>query len=176
MAEQGREMVIVIMGVSGAGKTTVGRRLADQLGWSFHDADDLHPPASVERMRTGAPLTDEHRAPWLAALATLIGRHVRAGQPMVLACSALSRAHRAALLAQAPEPGAVRIVHLHADDSVLGERLARRHGHFFPADLLASQLATLEPPSADDTLPALELDASLPVDELVTMIRAALHV
>lgn len=169
-------MVIVIMGVSGAGKTTVGRRLADQLGWPFHDADDLHPPASVDRMRAGAPLTDEHRSPWLAALATLIGRHVRDGRPMVLACSALSRAHRAALLAQASEPGDVRFVHLRADDSVLRERLASRRGHFFPADLLASQLATLEAPLPDDALPMLEIDASLPVDELVTMIRAELDV
>jgi gluconokinase len=179
-----RGMVVVVMGVAGVGKTTVGRRLADQLGWPFHDADDLHDTASVERMRRGEPLTDDHRAPWLASLATLIAEHLRQRRPMVLACSALSRAHRAALLSLAPEPGDVGLVHLRADAALLGERLARRTGHFFSPDLLADQLATLEEPEPYDAAAAaagagpaaLVLDGSRPVSELVAAIRDAFGV
>jgi gluconokinase len=171
-------VVIVVMGVSGVGKTTVGRRLADQLGWPFHDADDLHPPANIAAMRSGTPLTDAQRAPWLASLAQLIGDHVGHGRSMVLACSALSRAHRAALLARTPTPGDVRLVHLVAGATLLGERVAARTGHFFPPELLASQLATLEAPESkpDAVLRVLQLDAMRPVDELVATIREAFTV
>lgn len=169
-------MVIVVMGVSGAGKTTVGRRLAGELGWSFHDADDLHLPASVEHMRGGEPLTDEQRRPWLAALAGLIGEHVREGRSMVLACSALSRAHRVTLLAEVTDPGDVCLVHLHAGEALLAERLGARAGHFFPPELLTSQLDKLEAPTREGGVRVLTLDAARPVEELVAAIRGELNV
>ena len=170
-------MVIVVMGVSGVGKTTVGRALAVQLGWPFRDADDVHSPANVERMRRGEPLTDEHRAPWLAALAGIIATYTRDRRPLVLACSALSGAHREALLAgvRAGDGDDVRFVHLRAERAVLAERLGRRTGHFFPRDLLDSQLATLEAP-VTGTPGVLELDATRPVSELVEAVRNALGV
>jgi gluconokinase len=164
-------MVIIVMGVAGAGKTTVGSRLSDELGWPFHDADDLHPPENIATMRSGAPLTETHREPWLAALAKLIGEYVRAERSMVLACSALRRSYREALLSQAPDLSSVRLVHLHADDELLRDRISGRSGHFFPSDLLATQLTTFEVPAAETDVPVLTLDASLPVDELVATIR-----
>lgn len=172
-------MVIVVMGVAGAGKTTVGRRLAEQLDWPFHDADDFHAPESIASMRGGISLTDEHRAPWLAALAALIGEHVRTGRPMVLACSALSRSHRVALFAETPrgeKTAEVRIVHLSVGPAVLAERLARRTGHFFPPELLAAQLNTLETPEHDESFPVITVDASQPLDDVVESIRAELGV
>lgn len=169
-------MVIVVTGVAGAGKTTVGRALAAALGWPFRDADELHSPDNVERMRRGEALTDAERGPWLQALARLVGQQVRADEPLVLACSALRRTHRAALLVDVPDADAVRLVHLTASPPLLAARLTARPDHFFPADLLASQLATLEPPAPDEPLPALTLDAALPVTELVHRIRQAFHV
>lgn len=162
------------MGVSGVGKTTVGRRLADALDWSFYDADDLHSPENIARMRGGTALTDEHREAWLEALATLIGEHVRDDHSMVLACSALRRSHRRALLAKTSDTRAVRLVHLHADTELLADRLALRPDHFFPADLLLSQFDTLEPAQPDERV--LMLDAMQPVDELVETIRTELGV
>lgn len=164
-------MVIVIMGVAGAGKTTVGTRLAADLGWPFIDGDDLHPPANVALMRAGASLTDAQRAPWLAALANLVGEHARADRPLVLACSALRRAYRTALRAATDDMQAVRFVHLSTHADVLADRLRRRAGHFFPPHLLKSQLATLEPPGRDEDV--LVLDGALPAPELVGAIRAA---
>lgn len=164
-------MVIVVMGPAGAGKTTVGRALARSLGWPFADADAFHPPASVARMRAGLPLGEAERAPWLAALAARIARWTAEGDDAVLACSALRRAHRAALV-PADAVGEVRFVYLRVDAPLLAARLARRTGHFFPPALLASQLATLEPPGADE--PALTVDGALPAATLVARIRQAL--
>jgi gluconokinase len=169
-------MVIVVMGVSGAGKTTVGKQLASQLGWPFYDADDLHSPANIARMRGGEPLTDEHRTPWLEALARLVGEHAQKNRSMVLACSALRRSHRTALLAQTPGDGDVRLVHLHTDADQLAQRLELRAGHFFPLELLDTQLAELEPPQSDETTPVLVLDAMRGVDDLVATIREELNV
>src|SRR5579884_1235439 len=131
-------MIVVVMGVSGAGKTTVGRALAAALGWPFVDADDLHPAANVEKMRRGQPLDDADRAPWLAAVASTI-RSMRDG---VVACSALKRAYRDLLRVRDD----VRFVYLAVDEKVLAARLAARQGHYMPPSLLPSQLATLEPP------------------------------
>jgi 6-phosphogluconate dehydrogenase len=166
-------MVIVVMGPAGAGKTTVGRALATALGWTFADADDFHPPANVARMRAGQPLGDAERAPWLAALAAHVARCVAGGQGAVLACSALRQRYRAALV----PPGtahAVRFVYLHVDAAVLAERLAVRAGHFFAPALLASQLATLEPPGADEPAPVLTLDGDQSPAAIVAAIRRAL--
>jgi gluconokinase len=169
-------MVVVIMGPAGAGKSTVGARLANVLGWEFHDGDDLHPPASVARMREGLPLRGEERGPWLAAVAHLIANHVRAGTHAVVACSALKRAYRRALLPTVGAPGDVRFVYLRVSPALLAARLAERRRHFFPADLLVSQLADLEEPGDDEAVPVLTVDADAPVEHLVREIRRTLAV
>lgn len=160
-------MVIVIMGVMGSGKTTVGRRLAELLGWRFVDADTFHPSANVEKLRRGAPLTDQDRAPWLEELRRRIASWVASGEHVVLACSALKREYRRTLLDGHREP--VRLVYLKGTAEVLGRRLVRRSDHFAAGSLLASQLGALEEP-AD----ALTLEADAPVEDLVRRIRAGL--
>lgn len=160
-------MVIVMMGVAGAGKSTVGARLAAVLGWPFLDADALHPPPNVEKIRRGIPLTDADRDPWLAHVRKRIEHYVRAGQSAVVACSALRREYRERLRV---DP-AVRFVFLKGDHTLLRDRLNRRVGHFFKAPLLASQLASLEEP-----VDAVTIDAALPVDEIVRRIHGALDI
>ena len=162
------------MGVAGAGKSTVGRLLAAELGWTFVDADDVHSAENVERMSRGIALTDRQRTQWLSALASIIDEHARAGTPLVLACSALRRSYRAALLALTDDPQNVRLVLLHTDADRLAERLLLRTGHFFPAHLLDTQLGTLELPDAGEDV--LVLDASASPDGLVAAIRRALAV
>ncbi|MFL5608904.1 MAG: gluconokinase [Gemmatimonadaceae bacterium] len=161
--------MIVVMGIAGAGKTTVGRALATSLGWAFDDADDFHPAANVEKMRAGVPLDDADRAPWLATLRVLIERRVMHGEHGVLACSALKQSYREALRPGAAPRDAVAFVHLDVAPLVAERRLAERRGHYMQASLVASQIATLEPPHD-----ALCLDAELPVPELVARIRRAL--
>ena len=142
-----RTCAVVIMGVCGAGKTEIGRRLAEALRWSFLDADDFHPPANVEKMRSGTPLTDADRWPWLDALAALL-RDATAGRGnTVLACSALARRYRDRL--GLPHPR-IRLVHLDDPSSVIRQRMEQRAGHFMPTALLESQLALLERPTADE--------------------------
>ncbi|HWY55028.1 MAG TPA: gluconokinase [Terriglobales bacterium] len=158
-------MVIVLMGVSGAGKTTVGQLLASQLGWDFADADDYHPAANVEKMRTGIPLTDADRAPWLKTLRALIAGWIAAGKNAVLACSALKHAYRETLQV-APE---VQIVYLKGTPQLLHQRLHSRHGHFMTEQMLQSQLATLEEPEH-----ALVVNVDRSPAEIVTEIRARL--
>ena len=136
-------MIVVVMGVAGVGKTTIGRRLAAALGWDFYDADDFHSPANVEKMHAGVALTDADREPWLDRLQALVADLGRRGRSAVLACSALRRAYRARLAVAGID---VRFVHLTADPSTIRARLAARGGHFMPASLLDSQLATLEAP------------------------------
>lgn len=154
---------VVVMGVAGAGKTTVGRALAESLGWLFLEADDLHPDANRAKMARGEGLTDEDREPWLAALEARLEAH--RGESLVLACSALRESHRARLA----RARAVRFVYLDVPPEVLRERLARRRGHYAGISLLPSQLATLEPP-AD----AIRVDGTRPVGELVATLRGAL--
>jgi gluconokinase len=131
------------MGVSGCGKSTIASMLAHRLNWIFEEGDWFHPPSNIEKMHSGVPLTDEDRWPWLAAVAAVIDERIAAGQSAVVACSALKRSYRDLLLAGRP---AVRMVFLDVDRDLLAARLAARHGHFFRADLLASQLADLENP------------------------------
>jgi carbohydrate kinase (thermoresistant glucokinase family) len=140
-----RPPLIVVMGVSGSGKSTVGALLASRLGVPFADADDVHPAANVAKMAAGIPLTDEDRWPWLALVGQAL--HAASGSGLVMACSALRRAYRDAILAEAP---AVRFVYLHGSRELLAERMGHRHGHFMPTSLLDSQLATLEPLAADE--------------------------
>jgi carbohydrate kinase (thermoresistant glucokinase family) len=139
--------VIVVMGVSGSGKTTVSALLAGRLHWDFEDADNLHPPANVEKMHGGIPLTDEDRWPWLQAVAGWIDRARRGGRGGVVACSALKRAYRTLLIGDRPD---VRLVYLQGDRTLIGRRMAARHGHFMPATLLDSQFAALEEPGPDE--------------------------
>jgi gluconokinase len=156
---------VVVMGVSGCGKSTVGRHLARPLGATFLDADDFHPPANVERMRAGVALTDADRAGWLDALAARLEQAHTAHEPVVLACSALRRSYREALRRAAPE---LTLVHLTGSPALLAERIAARPGHYMPPSLLPSQLALLEAPGNDER--AITLDVAAPTDELVAAI------
>jgi carbohydrate kinase (thermoresistant glucokinase family) len=140
-------MIVIVAGVSGSGKTTVGGLLAARLGWPFVDGDSLHPGSNVAKMASGVPLTDEDRMPWLAAIGEWIDAQLARDQPGVVACSALKRSYRALLLDERPS---VRMAFLLIDHEVCTRRMAARKGHFFSADLLASQFAVLEPPSADE--------------------------
>ena len=140
-------MIVIVAGVAGSGKTTVGKQLAGRLGWRFADADSFHPPANVAKMHSGIPLTDEDRAPWLHAIGTWMDDLTASGQSGVVTCSALKRAYRDRLLSGRPT---VAMVFLEVSEAELVRRLAERSDHFFPGGLLRSQLATLEPPTADE--------------------------
>jgi carbohydrate kinase (thermoresistant glucokinase family) len=142
-----RPLVIVLMGVSGSGKSTTGAALSRKLGWPFRDADTFHPPANVAKMSRGTPLTDEDRWPWLAAIAQWIDERCQAGERGIVSCSALKRAYRSRIIG--PRRG-VRLVYLQGDIEVIGQRLRARKGHFMPASLLESQFAVLEEPRADE--------------------------
>ncbi len=161
-------MVIILMGVSGVGKTTVGLALAHALGWGFFDADDFHPAANVKKMAAGHPLDAQDREPWLHALNGLIVRLVEHGEEAVLACSALTERARQ-LLVQGTSPAQVRFVHLTGSPELLHERLAGRTGHFMPPTLLTSQLGTLQTPSD-----ALRVDVSGTPEQVVALIREGL--
>jgi gluconokinase len=161
-------MIILVMGAAGAGKTTVGSRLAWALSWEFVDADRFHSEANHAKMARGEPLDEADRAPWLDALAEQIRTWLSEGRNVVLAASALRAAHRDRLLL---DPQRTRVVYLAATPELLAERLASRTGHFFAPSLLDSQLATLEPP-AD----ALTVDASATPDAIVEEIRRRLGV
>lgn len=139
--------VLVVMGVSGSGKTTVAALLAGRLGWEFGDADDFHSPANVAKMHGGTPLTDADRAPWLDTMAAWIDATRATGRHGVLACSALKRAYRRVLTEGRDD---VRIVYLRGDKALIGSRQAARHNHFMPASLLDSQFATLEEPGPEE--------------------------
>ena len=166
--EQAAVSLVVVMGVTGAGKTTVGRSLAERLQWAFIDADDLHPPANIEKMTAGLPLSDVDREPWLAALRAELERCVARGQRVVLACSALRASYRDALRPRNAPAHEVLVVQLDASPAVIAARVAGRRGHFMPTSLVASQFASLEAPAT-----GLRLDASLPVPALVARIVTA---
>ena len=152
--------LVVMMGVSGSGKTAVGAALAQRLRVPFADADDFHPPENIAKMSAGVPLTDDDREPWLRTIATWLGEHARHGG--VVACSALKRSYRDLLREHATH---TVFLHLHGDRDTLAARVAGRPGHFMPAALIDSQFATLEHLQADEEGAA--LDVSAPVDDLV---------
>lgn len=159
-------MVIVVMGVSACGKSTVGRALAAALGWDFKDGDDLHPQANIEKMHAGHPLTDADRWPWLDRIVDWIDRDQPHGRDAVVACSALRRAYRDRLRQADAE---VRFVFLDVPRAELERRLASRH-HFMPASLLDSQLQTLERPDADEAV--LTVTDDPPLAETIERVRA----
>ena len=139
--------ILLVMGVSGSGKTTVGAMLAGELGWKYAEADGFHPAANIEKMAAGHPLTDEDRKPWLAAICAWMDKQIEAGQPGVVTCSALKRGYRDELRAGRPE---VQLVYLHGDRDLIAARLASRHGHFFHADMLDTQFRDLEEPTPEE--------------------------
>ena len=163
-------MIIVIFGVSGAGKTTVGKMLAEQLGWRFLEADDFHPAANIEKMRKGHPLTDEDRWPWLDCLRKQIEQVLSAGENAVLACSALKRAYRDRLRVS----DEVKFVFLRGDYALVEKQLRSRHGHFLNPALLRSQFADLEEAGPDED--ALTIKLGRTSEELVKEIKIKLHV
>lgn len=158
-------MIVIVMGVVGSGKTTVGRLLAQQPGWEFADADDFHPAVNIEKIRHGIPLGDEDRQPWLDRLREAILDWIARGRNVVLACSALKRAYRKTLDA-GPE---VRFVYLKGSAALIAERLRSRHGHFAGEQILASQLADLEEPEG-----ALTVDIAATPAQIVDKIRQGL--
>jgi gluconokinase len=153
-----RLAAIVLMGVSGAGKSTVGRIVAERLNCPFRDADSFHPKANIEKMASGHPLTDDDRWPWLHAIADWIGEHRAAGTLCVVTCSALKRAYRDIITNTQSKD--VRLVYLKGDYGVIDARLKARTGHFMPPALLESQFAALEEPAADEHAITVSIDAT----------------
>lgn len=156
--------VILVMGVSGSGKTTVGQAVARQLGWVFADADDYHPQANRDKMARGEPLDDADRQPWLQRLRQLIEEDLAQGRSLVLACSALRERYRQVLMEGLPSVG---LVYLRGEPALIAQRMKERSGHFMPPSLLESQLNTLEPPREGLTL---EIDQS--VEAMVAQVMA----
>jgi len=165
-----RPCALVVMGVSGSGKSTIGEKLAERLGWAFEDGDRFHPPSNVAKMSAGHPLTDEDRQPWLQAIADEIDRVCRAGEYAVIACSALKRAYRDILVHGRDD---VRIIFLDGTQDLIAARLVARKGHFMPPGLLASQFRTLEPPANSENPVTVPIDAPVEtiVDNIVRQLR-----
>jgi gluconokinase len=163
--------VVVVMGVSGVGKTTVGKGVAAALGWTYAEGDDFHPEANVAKMAAGIPLTDEDRWPWLRSIGAWMSDEIAAGRSAVVTCSALRRSYRDVLREGRPE---VLFCHLTADPDLVSERVSRRTDHSMPASLLPSQLATLEPLEPDE--PGVEVpadrDASVVVAQVLEVLGA----
>lgn len=163
-----QQPVLVLMGVSACGKSTVAAIVAGRLGWDFGEGDDLHPPANVAKMHRGVPLTDDDRAPWLRAVSQWITEHTDAGKPAVITCSALRRSYRDALRNEY-----VVFVLLDGTFDQIADRLAKRHGHYMPASLLQSQFDTLERPGPDER--AIVVDITPSASEQAAQIIAELH-
>ena len=166
----GMPCALIVMGVSGSGKSTIAARLAERLNWVYEDGDRFHPPGNVAKMSAGQPLTDEDRWPWLRAIANEIDRVCQAGGRVVIASSALKRAYRDLLIHGRDD---VRIVFLSGTQPLIADRLAQRKDHFMPPGLLDSQFATLEPPDADENPITVSIDASVEtiVDDIVRQLR-----
>ena len=167
-------MIVILAGVAGSGKSTVGRIVAAQMGWTFEDSDLLHSTADIAKMMSGVPLTDADRWPWLHTVAAWIDQQIAAGKSGVVACSALKRSYRDFLQQGRPD---LRIVLIEVDQATLSARLAGRHGHFFPMKLLQSQLAILEMPTPDEhvlVVPAAGTPAAM-AGKIIDGLRLAPH-
>jgi len=164
-SHRGSPPVLVVMGISGSGKSTIAQELAARLGWAFEEGDVLHPEANVAKMHAGIPLTDADRQPWLEAVAAWIDGQRRKKQPGIITCSALKRSYRQIIIGGRPE---VRLVYLRGGRDLIAEHLAGRHGHFMPAGLLQSQIDTLEEPTPDED--ALTVDVGPPAQQVADKI------
>lgn len=166
---------LIVMGVSGSGKSTVAEKLAARLRRTYEDGDKFHPKSNVEKMSAGHPLTDEDRRPWLQAIANEIDRVCKAGERAVIACSALRRAYRDILVHDRDD---VRVVYLDGTQELIAGRLALRKDHFMPPGLLASQFKTLEPPGVDENPIIVSIDASVEaiIDDIVSKLESDQHV
>jgi gluconokinase len=160
-------MFVVLMGVAGSGKTTIGQKLAAELGWKYYDADDFHPPSNVLKMSRGVALTDADRLPWLEALGALVRSCLERGENAVLACSALKEKYRRYLL---PDER-VHLVYLKGEYGLIQERLRNRSGHFMKPEMLDSQFAALEEPE-----PSVHFDITSPPSEIISAIRSRLDI
>lgn len=169
---RGSPPVLVVMGVSGAGKTTVAEELAARLGWAFQEGDELHPAANVAKMRAGIALTEEDRAPWLDRVAAWIDRQRANRQPGIITCSALRKAYRQRIIGDRPD---VRLVYLRGGHDLVAKHLAGRAGHFMPGSLLQSQIDTLEEPEADEDPLTVDVDraADQIADEIIRLLGAS---
>jgi gluconokinase len=170
MTDNAKPMVLVLMGVSGSGKSTIGLRLSKMLGWPFRDADSFHPQANIDKMSKGLPLTDEDRQPWLAAIARWIDERLAAGECGIVSCSALKRFYRSVIVGDRPD---VRLVYLKGDMALIGDRISRRKNHFMPPALLKTQFDALEEPQADEH--ALSVPIVLSPRRVVEAIVQELH-
>ena len=170
MTQAEQQPVLVIMGVSGSGKSTIAGLLAGQLGWDLAEGDDMHPAANVEKMRAGHPLTDEDRWPWLDTVASWITDHTSAGRPGIITCSALKRIYRDVL-----RGNDVVFVHLVGSRDQIGERMAARQGHYMPTALLDSQIATLEPPGPDENVLVVDVGRPAAVEAADIIARLGLR-
>ena len=162
-------IVLVLMGVSGSGKTTVAKIIAERLHWAFEEGDALHPQANVDKMAAGHPLDDADRAPWLAKVADWVDARLDAGESGVITCSALKKSYRALIDRRGK---GVEFVYLHGSRELIASRLVTRHGHFMPSSLLDSQFATLEEPAADE--PAIRVEIGAAPEAIADDIAAAL--
>jgi len=165
-------LVIVLMGVSGSGKSTIGAALSQRLGWPFRDADSFHPPANIAKMSSGVPLNDDDRWPWLAAIAQWIDARCAAGTPGIVSCSALKRAYRSRIVGGRES---VRLVYLNGDMGLIAQRLQARRDHFMPPSLLESQFAALEEPGTDEQplVVSIALSPQRVVDTIIERLRLA---
>ncbi|MDR3612126.1 MAG: gluconokinase [Candidatus Obscuribacterales bacterium] len=166
---QASAVVIIVMGVAGSGKTAIGKLLSERLHFQFVDADDFHSPISIEKMKSGEPLTDADRAPWLTHLANLIAEWINSNRHTVLACSALKQSYRNILQQHKTKSEAIQFVYLKGSYDLFLNRLQSRAGHYMKADMLKSQFAILEEPNS-----AIVIDASLAVEEVVAKTIAAI--
>jgi len=166
---------VVVMGVAGSGKTTIGSTLADQLGWTYAEGDSFHPAANVAKMAAGHALTDDDRAPWLEAIRDWMATHLRAGPSCVVACSALKRAYRDVLRSAANGTGGtVRFAYLDVDRKILHDRLMARRGHYMHVNMLNSQLKTLELPTGDEDAISVRLQVATTPDAAAEVIKDGL--
>lgn len=157
--------IAVVMGVSGSGKTTIAAGLAKRFGWILLEGDAFHPPANVEKMKSGIPLTDEDRWPWLKAIAAEADRLTAAGQSAAIACSALKHAYRDILIGDRPD---ALLIYLRGSKKVIGDRMAARKGHYMPTSLLDSQLTTLEEPEPEER--SIVVDVDQPADNIINRV------